>query len=361
MLADDKIWATLPIAFMHVGAGAVTIPASFLMRRFGRRAGFTIGLVAGAASGVLGIIAIDRESFALFSAANLLLGVYRAFAQYYRFAAIDVAPPDYRSRAISYVLAGGVVAGVLGPQLAIWANGISELANFTGAYVAIVALCAVGLVPVSLLRIPRMTSGRQVLAARPLGLIMRQPAFVAAVANSAGGYALMTLVMTATPLAVIASGYSSKDAAEVFQWHVVAMYLPSFFTGGLIARFGLMPVMTAGIVLFVGSAGIAVSGVELSNYIIALAMLGVAWNFCFVGGTTLLSEVHSPEEKAKIQGMNEFLVFGAVTAASVFSGGLFAGLGWDGVNYSMGPILALVVLATVWHSAAKRGAASQVT
>ncbi|HEY9163187.1 MAG TPA: MFS transporter, partial [Magnetovibrio sp.] len=335
MLAENKLFATLPIAIMTVGTAVSTIPMSMLMKRIGRRLGFIIGASSGAGAGALATYAITQADFVMFCFAMLFMGVYQATTQYYRFAAVESAPTNYVARAVSFVLLGGVISALIGPSLAVASRDLLAPVQFAGAFAVAAGVSILALIPISFLKIPLPKEEASAEGARPLREIMRQPAFVAAVLNSATSYGLMVLVMTATPLAMTACAFPIADTGSVIQWHVLAMFVPSFFTGTLIHRFGVLTILYSGMALFVASAGFATSGIELLNFTGALILLGVAWNFLFVGGTTLLTQAYRPNEKAKTQGVNEFIVFAAAATGSFSSGGLFNVSGWDAVNYGM--------------------------
>jgi len=340
MLAADKSLATLPIASMSVGTALVTIPASLIMQRAGRRVGFMIGTLLGALGGGLSVVALLIGSFWLFNLGNLLVGAYQGFSQFYRFAAAEVASPEFKSRAISFVLAGGVVAAIAGPHLG---NHTRDLlgsgTTFAGSYVTVVVLSLAAMALLGRLQVPPAALTTDTSGARPLAEIVRQPAFVVALTGASVGYGVMILAMTATPLAMVAQHHGVGDAAFVIQWHVLGMFVPSFFTGTLIARFGVLPVMFTGAVLLLGHVTIALSGVALLNFVSALMLLGVGWNFLFIGGTTLLTETYRMSEKGKVQGLNDFLIVGVVVIASFASGGLLQRFGWQGVNMAALPFL----------------------
>jgi len=286
--------------------------------------------------------------------AALIMGIYQACTQYYRFAAIESAPKDYLSRAVSYVLLGGVISALIGPSLAVFSRDLLAPVPFAGGFAMAALVSVAAMIPLSLVRIPRPMEDGNHEGARPLSVIMRQPAFVAAVTNAATSYGLMVLVMTATPLAMTACGFEMHATGSVIQWHVLAMFVPSFFTGSLIQRFGVLTILFTGMALFVLSAVFATSGIEMLNFGAALILLGVAWNFLFVGGTTLLTEAYQPSEKAKTQGVNEFIVFAAAATGSFSSGGLLNVSGWNAVNYGMAPFLIITFLATLWYARSKR-------
>ena len=332
MLADDKSLATLAVASMMVGVMVATVPASLLMKRIGRRAGFSIGQICGAVSALISIYAIFSENFWLFVAAGPIYGIHTAFFHYYRFAAADAATEAYRSRAISLVLTGGVIAAILGPELAKLTRDLFAPVVFAGSYAAIFVLCLVTLTLVQFINIPRPTIKEQAESGRPLSVIARQPAFAVAILSAMLGFGSMTLVMTATPLAVTAHDHSFSDAAFIIQWHILGMFTPSFFTGHLIHRFGTLNIILAGALLIMSCIAINLTGVELVNFWFGLVALGIGWNFMFIGGTTLLTTTYRPEERAKVQAINDFCVFGSVAAGALSSGVLHALFGWDGVN-----------------------------
>ncbi|MBF0248400.1 MAG: MFS transporter [Alphaproteobacteria bacterium] len=354
MLADVKWLATLPVALMTVGTATATVPMSLLMRRIGRRAGFLIGATAGAGSGALGAFAISQGSFELFCAATLVMGVYQACSQYYRFASIESAPRDQVGRAVSFVLLGGVLSALVGPTIAVASRDLLSPVPFAGGFLVSAVVAVVAMVPLALIRIPRPMEEESGEGARPLLVIARQPAFVAAVLNAATSYGLMVLVMTATPIAMVGCGFAMDDTGHVIQGHVLAMFVPSFFTGTLIKRFGVVPVLFTGMALFGLAAAAALAGQAFGNFTVALILLGVAWNFLFVGGTTLLTEAYRPAEKAKVQGVNEFIVFAAAASGSFSSGGLLHLSGWDAVNWFMAPFLAMTFAATAWYARSRR-------
>ncbi len=339
LLAADKTLATLPISAMSIGTAIATIPASLLMARIGRRGGFIIGTVFGAAGGALGVGGLLIDSFWLFCFAHLFMGAYQGFAQFYRFAAADAASAEFRSRAISLVLAGGVFAAFAGPALANVTTGLSLSAPYIASYASIIGVTLLATTIVSLIRVPQPLAEMIIEPARPLSVIARQPVFLVALGGAAVGYGVMIMAMTATPLAMVGHHHDLGATTSVIRWHTLGMFLPSFFTGNLITRFGAPRIMLAGIALLAGHVGIALSGVELLHFTSALVLLGVGWNFSFIGGTALLTEAYRPSEKAKVQATNDFLILGVVVAASFASGGLLHHLGWTGVNLTVLPFL----------------------
>lgn len=339
IVAADKSLATLPIAATMVGTMVGTVPASLLMGRIGRRAGFILGTLIGALGGGVGALGIIQGSLLLLCAGTFLVGIYQAFAQYYRFAAAEAASASFKSQAISLVLAGGVVAAIAGPQIGVLAKDLAG-AEFAGSFLAIVVLSLMASVLLAFIRMPPAAVTGIDSDARPLTTIARQPKFLLALGGAAVGFGVMILAMTATPLAMVAHDHAASDAAFVIQWHVLGMFVPSFFTGFLIARFGVLTMMLAGALALIGHVVISLSGLALLHFISALILLGLGWNFLYVGGTTLLTETYRPAEKAKVQALNDFAIFGIVVIASVASGWLMHGIGWIGVNLTALPFLA---------------------
>jgi MFS family permease len=361
MLAPEKLLATLPYSLITLTTAATTIPASFLMARLGRRAGFVAGALLGGTGGAISTVAIFQQSFAAFCLGNALMGGFQAVAQYYRFAAADAAEAPAKGRAVSWVLAGGVAAAALGPSIAGYSKDLFAPVSFAGAYLAISVLAGLSILLLAFLAIPAPSAAARTGGGRPLGAIARQPAFIAALANGVLGYATMTFVMTATPLAAVACGHSSDDAIGIIRMHLIGMFAPSFFTGTLIARYGVTRILLGGAGLLLLSAAISFSGTALYQFWIALALLGIGWNFMYVGGTTLLTTVYRPEERAKVQATNEFLTFGVVALASFSSGGVFATAGWNAVNVAILPLLLTAAAATMWYALISRRAPAPAT
>ena len=362
ILAENKALATLPISII-VMVSAVSAPLlSGLMARHGRRTGFLIGALSGATGGALGAAALMQGSFQLLVFAAGFNGVYMAAQGFYRFAAADAASPAFRPKAISWVLAGGLLSALIGPEFVKAFRDALAPVPFAGAYVAIVMLNLAGGLVFFLLEEPAPAALRAAAAGRgtgrPLSRIVRQPRVAVAMICAMVSYALMNLVMTSTPLAIVACGFDPNDAAGVVQAHVVAMFAPSFFTGHLIARWGVERVIAVGLVLLAACAGVAMGGVELERFYAALILLGVGWNFGFIGATSMLAGAHAPEERGKVQGLNDFLVFGLVSVASLSSGALMNGFGWEAVNLAMAPFLALAGAALIWIALARPRAAA---
>jgi len=348
--------ATVPISMYVVGLAAGTLPTGAISRRYGRRAAFLIGTGCGVVTGVLGCLAILRGSFALFCLATFLGGLYGAVAQSYRFAAADGASAAFRPKAVSWVMAGGIFAGLLGPQLVQWSMDVWPPYLFAFSYLvqAAVALIAMGIV--AGVDLPKPAAA-DLHGGRPLFEIVRQPRFIAAALCGTVAYPVMNLVMTSAPLAMQMCGLTVSDSNFGLQWHIVAMYGPSFFTGSLIARFGAPTIVAIGLVLEAVAAIIGLSGLTAMHFWATLIMLGVGWNFGFVGASALVLETHTSAERNKVQAFNDFLIFGLMALGSFSSGQLLAHFGWSAVNLVVFPpvALGLVVLALVWH--AKRRAA----
>ncbi len=348
LLVDDKSLATLPLALQFVAMALTTIPASLYMGRFGRKTGFITGAAIGACGGALGAYAIMQGDFVLFCIASLLTGSFNGFCHYFRFAAADVSTDAFRSKAISYVLAGSIVAAVLGPTLA--RNTADLLAvQFAGVYLAlIVVYLLVGCV-VSFISIPKPTmEQRKAGAGRPLSEIARQPQFIIAVCAATFGYLVMSFLMTVTPIAMGVCGFTFSDSSYVIQAHILGMYAPAFVTGHLINRFGVNNVLIAGSVLCGASIVIHLSGIAFMNFLSGLVLVGIGWNFLFTGGTTLLTRTYTPEEKAKVQGLNDFFIWGTISVGAVTSGAVQHSIGWSAVNLVMAPLVVIVFATTLW-------------
>jgi MFS family permease len=357
-LAENKALATLPISVLVLVSMLAAPALSLFMGRFGRTPGFLIGALGGAAGNALCAWALVVGSFPLLVAGSGLAGVYMAAQGFYRFAAADAATPAFRPKAISWVMAGGLLAAVGGPELVKHFRDALAPVPFAGAYVAAAALNVVGAALFLLLRAPPAPPQGAAPAAppRPLAAIVRQPRVAVAMICGMVSYALMNMVMTSTPLAIVACGFDPDDAAGVVQAHVLAMFAPSFVTGWIIARIGVETTIAIGLALLAGCAAVALGGVELERFYVALVLLGVGWNFGFIGATTMLAGAYRPEERAAVQGLNDFLVFGLVAVASFASGALMDGWGWEAVNLAMAPFLAAAGAALIWFVLAVRRA-----
>jgi len=346
-LAGHKSLATLPLALLFLAQMATTIPASLYMAKVGRRLGFMTSAMFGLAGAAVATGGVFKGEFSIFCAGTTLIGVFNGFGQYYRFTAAEVAPDDYRSRAISYVLAGGLIAAFAGPNLANWSRHLLP-EDFAGSYASLIGLYLLAFGLASLLRIPKPAAVSMSQGGRPLRVIARQPAYLVAVASAMVGYGVMNFIMIATPLAMKGYAHAFSDTAFVIQWHIFGMFVPSFFTGHLIRRFGVLNIMLTGVLLLGLCVWINFTGTTVAHFWGALILLGLGWNFLFVGATTLLTETYSPEEKAKSQALNDFLVFGTVTLTSFSSGAVQHTLGWQTINIAVIPFLTLVVIANLW-------------
>jgi len=354
-LAPVTYLATLPVTCWIIGAAIVTMPASLYMKRVGRRA----GLMQGSAIGILGAAicaaALWTQSFWLLCFGALVYGASNAFGQYYRFAAADAAPPDFKAMAVSLVLAGGLVGGVIGPTASRYTVDLFEV-RFVGAYLALIVAAVVTIALLSRTRIPNPSAAEQAATGRPLGEIARQPKFIVAVTCGAIGYGVMNFLMVSTPIAMGVCGHPYGDAAFVVSSHVVAMFAPSFFTGGLIKRMGVVPVLFAGALLNVVAVAVALAGIAVANFWWSLVLLGVGWNFLYIGGTTLLLETYRPEERARAQGTNEQAIFCMMAVSSFTSGLIVTNAGWQNVNLAALPLIVVVLAAITWLWVTQRAA-----
>jgi MFS family permease len=360
-LAPDKSLATLPFAMITVAGAIVTLFASLLMQRIGRRWGFALGAAICAIGGLISVWSVLHADFWMFCVGTAAVGVFQAFAQYYRLAAADAVHGDAKARAISAVLAGGVIAAILGPALAAWSRDLFPVL-FAGSYLMVAGL---GLASALLL----VAGYRDVeadhagpresrLPARPLAVVMRQPISLAAIANNVIGGAVMMLVMTAAPLAAVACGHDIDDGANIIQWHLVGMYAPSFFAARLIKRFGLPAILFSGMALGAACGIVATASVSLVAFYIALFCLGVGWNFMFVGGTTLLAQSHRPAERARVQGFAEMIRYGVTAIMTLIAGPLLERYGWAELNVAILPLILIAALTTLgWVRSAKPVAA----
>jgi MFS family permease len=352
-LASDKSLATLPVTAYVVGAALTTVAVSQLMRRVGRVNGFSIGTLIGIFGALVCGAAVYAHNFWMLCLGTLIMGMYNASGQYYRFAAADVSSAEFKSKAISLVMAGGLVGGIVGPQTSKMTKDLLS-AEFLGSYLVLIGFCLLALILQRMMDIPRLTDAEQKEKGRPLSVIARQPAFIVAVLSGMIGYGVMNLLMTATPLAMRSCSHPFSDAAFVIQWHVIAMFAPSFFTGSLIKRFGVRTILFTGVLLSLSCVAIALSGVEVMHFWIALMLIGVGWNFMYLGGTTLLTETHSPAEKAKVQGANDMAIFITMAISSASSGWLFSARGWEVMNYGAIPFLLMTGLAILFLRGGKR-------
>src|SRR6056297_853920 len=353
-LASNICFATLPISLIVLGSMLAANPLSWFMQRAGRKAGFMLGAGAGAIGAAIGAYGLYQASFPLFLLGSLITGVYMSAQGFYRFAAADTASETFRPKAISYVMAGGLASAIIGPQL-VKVTSQAMVIPFMGTYFAVVVLNLVGALLFLFLDIPKPpVPAQDAPHGRTLCELITTPRIAVAVICAMVSYALMNLVMTSTPLAVVGCGFETSDAADVVTAHVLAMFVPSFFTGHLIARFGVERIVATGLVILAGAGAVALQGVDLGNFFVALILLGVGWNFGFIGATTMLAGAHEAHERGRMQGLNDLLVFGGVTFASLASGGLMncsgssAQMGWLAVNLAMAPFLMLAGGALIW-------------
>ena len=353
-LASNPCFATLPISMIVLGSMCAATPVSAFMQRFGRRAGFALGTTGGALGGAIGALGLYTASFPLFLLGSLLTGIYMSAQGFYRFVAADTASDAYRPKAISYVMAGGLASAIIGPQL-VKLTADAFVVPFLGTYAAVIAINLVGALLFLFLDIPRPpVPSEDAPRGRSRRELITTPGIAVAVICAMVSYALMNLVMTSTPLAVVGCGFETGDAANVVTAHVLAMYVPSFFTGHLIARFGVEKIVALGLFILACAGGVALTGVELEQFFLALVLLGIGWNFGFIGATTMLAASHAPYERGRMQGLNDLIVFGGVTMASLASGGLMncsggsAQEGWTAVNMAMAPFLVLAGGALIW-------------
>lgn len=357
-LAENKAFATLPVSLLNLGLALGTIPAAMLMRQAGRRTAYMFSGLVGVAAGCIAAFGIGIASFAMFCIGALIAGFWGSFTQSYRFAATDTASDAFKPKAISWVMAGGLVAGIVGPQTVIWTRDLIVTAPFAGAFLGQAALALLSILVHSFLR-PAPVAAAPKTAGRPLRTIVSQPRFVVAVVAGLVSYGLMTFTMTAAPLAMIGCGHSVGAAALGIQWHILAMFGPSFFTGNLIAKFGKVPVTAAGLLMIAAAAVVGLSGITLAHFWGALILLGVGWNFGFIGATALVTECYRPEERAKVQAANDFLVFGSVAIASFSSGKLLDAGGWENVNWLVFPPVMIALALLAWQRQIKPALATE--
>jgi len=342
LLAEDKSLATLPIACQMITGMITAAPVSLLMGRFGRKPGFYLGAVCGMIGGALATYAVLSGSFVLLCIAHAFAGTYQTTHNLFRFAATDTASDSFKPRAISYVMAAGLVSAIVGPEIVIRFGDYFAPIPFAGAYAATIIVGLIGTLAIPFLDLPKPEKRTKGDDGRPMLEIFRNPAVPVAMLCAMVSYAVMTFVMTSTPLAIVACGFGDAQAADVVRWHVLAMFAPSFFTGTLIAKFGHGKIIGIGLFLLAACTGIALSGIEIEKFYAALICLGLGWNFGFIGATSLLTANHRPEERAKVQGLNDFLVMGLVAIGALSSGKIMAIAGWETVNLS---VLVPIVLA----------------
>ena len=365
-LASNPALATLPVSIFNLGLAIGTLPAAWVMRHHGRRLGYLFGAGLGMVAGLVAAFGIYEQLFVIFCLGTMIAGFYASYVQSYRFAVADGAPEDIKPRLISWVMVGGLFAAIIGPQTVIWTRDLVPWAPFAGSFVAQAALAALAIPVIWQLRSvsqPKPQAHPQapaesnrasdqaghVLPTRSLKEIAAQPRFILAVTAGVVSYALMSFVMTAAPVAMVGCGHTVGEAALGIQWHVLAMFGPSFVTGRLIQRFGVKTITALGLLILAASGGVGLSGLGLEHFWIALVLLGVGWNFGFIGATTMVTSCHRPEEKNRVQAMNDFLVFGSVAISSFASGKLLSVAGWEIINWMIFPCVALVLLMMLWE------------
>ena len=356
-LSTSPTATTLPVSLYQLGLALSTLPVAWLMQRSGRRNAYVLGAIMGVLSGLVAATGIARSDFLLFCLGTSLAGFYAACVQSYRFAAIDAMHHQGgHASAISRVMVGGLIAAIIGPQVVIWTRDALPATPFAGSFYSQAALALLALPLLAFLRLPPPAPKAASVGARPLGEIARTPQFIVAAAAGVVSYGLMAFLMTATPMAMVGCGHSVGEAALGIQWHVLAMFGPSFFTGRLIERFGKRRITALGLVMIAGSALLALSGLSLAQFWGALVLLGLGWNFGFIGATTMLTDCYRPNERTKVQALNDFLVFGCVALASFGSGQLLHSVGWDGINVGVLPMVALVLALLGWQALQHRRA-----
>lgn len=344
-LSTNPTASTLPVSIYQLGLALSTLPAAWIMNRMGRRAAYVLGAILGVISGVVAAQGIAHGNFITFCIGTALAGFYAACVQSYRFAATDMVPSEEQAKAISRVMIGGLIAAIIGPQVVIWTRDALPATPFAGSFYSQAVLALLALPLLMGLRLPPPKAQSAATGdARRLGEIARTPQFIVACAAGVVSYGLMAFLMTAAPMAMVGCGHSVGEAAMGIQWHVLAMFVPSFFTGKLIARFGKRPITALGLIMIGAAGALALMGLDIFHFWGSLILLGVGWNFGFIGATALLTECYRPSERAKVQALNDFLVFGTVAVASFGSGQLLHSAGWNGINIGMLPLVAIVLI-----------------
>lgn len=350
-LSSNPTATTLPVSIYQLGLALSTLPAAWLMQRLGRRWAYVLGAVLGVVSGIIAAQGIAQSDFVTFCIGTALAGFYAACVQSYRFAAADaVGAPHLQAKAISRIMVGGLIAAIIGPQVVIWTRDALPATPFAGSFYSQAALAALALPILLLLRLPAPQKQAIVGTARPLKAIAATPQFIEAAAAGVVSYGLMAFLMTAAPMAMVGCGHSVGEAALGIQWHVLAMFGPSFFTWRLIGRFGQRKITALGLVMIAASGLLALMGEGLSEFWGSLILLGVGWNFGFIGATAMLTACYTPAERTKVQALNDFLVFGTVAIASFGSGQLLHSVGWSGINIGMQPLVVIVLAIMAWQA-----------
>jgi MFS family permease len=354
MLAPDKSLATLPISAMMFGLWFGTVPIGLMSRNFGRRFALQLGTAVGALAGLVCCVAVIWGSFWLLLVGTFGCGFYAAGHMSYRFASTDTATDAYKPIAISYVLAGGVLAGVIGPQVVIFTKDLWQPYLFAATFIAQAVLAVLAGLVLTKLKLPPPMSRAEIDRGRPLREILKNPKLIVAMFVGVSSYALMNLMMTSAPLAMVGCGHSVTDATLGIQWHVLGMYAPSFLTGPLIVRYGVNRIIALGLVMLLASAVVGIAGLTVMHFWVALTLLGVGWNFAFIGATTVVARSHRPEERTKVQSLNDFLIFGTMAFGSLASGAILALFGWVTVNILMFPPIAMAAALLLWLALRER-------
>ena len=349
-ISNNKALATLPLSFHLIGTMLSGLPASLFMKLVGRKFGFIVGTIIGIIGASTATLSIFYQNFPFFCFSVFCLGILSGFTQLYRFAAVDITSEEFRTKAISFVMLGGIIAGFIGPAVASQAKYIIKDALFAGSYLAMIFLHVFIIIILLTISIPKPTIEEKTGRKRKYKIIFSQPKFIVAIVSSMISYAVMAMIMTATPLAMTEyCGYPFSDAAFVIQWHIVGMFAPSFFTGSLIKKFGAVAIIITGIFINLSCIIINLAGNDILNFWMALILLGIGWNFMFVSGTTMVTETYQPSEKAIVQGVNDFFVFGSAAFASLLAGVLQTSIGWEAINFCAIILLSIAIVALIWY------------
>lgn len=352
-LASNPEHATIPVSLFNLGMALGILPAAFFMRRLGRRNAYFLGSILGICGGLTAYLGISSRSFLIFCLGTILAGFYSSYVQNYRFAAADGVAPQWRPKAISWVMLGGLVAAVLATQLIMWTRDLISTTPFAATFLAQAGLAALAIPLIMLVRAdvihqtPVQTHSTQS-TGRPLLQIIKNPKFLVALLTGMVSYSLMSFMMTASPLAMMNTGHTLRDSTLGIQWHILAMFAPSFITPLLIKRFGKITITLSGILLIGSASAVALSGLSVAHFWASLILLGVGWNFSFIGATTLVTDCYQPEETSRVQAFNDFFVFGSVAVSSFSSGQMLALKGWNGLNIWTFPVIGVVTLALIW-------------
>lgn len=360
LLGDDLTFVTLPLTVMLIGTAGGSVPAARLMGRIGRKLGFFYGSLIGTVGGGIAATAVNLESFALFNVGMFFIGLYSSFAQQYRFAVADAAPDDFKAKAISLVLAAGVIGAFVGPETARFSRELFAGAEFMGTFAAMMGFALLTGVVALGIDIPKLTLEERKAGGRDFTEIALQPTFIVAAISATLGYMVMNVLMTATPIAMkLSAGLDFSDTVLVIEWHVVGMFAPGFFTGSLINRYGVLRIITVGCVMLLMAVITALSGDSFTHFLLALFFVGCGWNFTFTGGTVLLTEVHTPAERPVVQGNFDLIVFSGMAMSSLFSGALYNFFGWSWVNLAALPMIVIVLSSAIWLAYHRRGMAAK--